>query len=136
MNTSRLPFALVFGMVACSSSSSGSNLNSSEAVIDLSASDQGSLCDWWAGQYGGYGGTVPCGSGALAPPPQRGPTDRASCVAGLPKSATAPSCAATVGNYQNCVNFRVQHGCTATTLPFDCNAINSSLCVPVDAGAD
>ena len=136
MHTSRLLFALVFGIVACSSSSSGSNLNSSELVIDLSASDQGSLCDWWASQYGGYGGTVPCGGGALAPPPQRGPTDRASCIAGLPKSSTASNCGATVQNYQNCVTFRVKQGCTATTLPFDCNAINSSLCVVVDAGGD
>jgi len=136
MHTSRLLFALILGIVACSSSSSGANLNSSEAVIDLSPSDQAALCDWWASQYGGYGGSVPCGSGALAPPAQKGPTDRPTCVAGLPKASTASGCTATVGNYQTCVNFKVQHGCTATMLIFDCNAINSSLCVAVDAGAD
>ena len=128
MKASRLLFALLFEIVACSSSS-GSGLNSGELVVALSSSDQAALCDWWASQYGGYGNSVKCGGGVLAPPPQSGPTDRGTCVAGLPKASTAPNCGATVQNYQNCITAKVKNCGTDTTLPFDCNAIKSSLCV-------
>ena len=131
MRSARLLFAFI-ALVGCSSSSS-TNLNSMELAIDLSPSDQKALCDWWASQYGGYGGKVVCG-GLIAD--QRGPTDQASCVAGLPEKATSPSCGATVGNYQGCVKDRVANGCTTPLLPMDCNATHSSLCVPANAGTD
>lgn len=133
MDASRLLFALVFPFVACSSSS-GSGLNSSEPVIDLSSSDQAALCDWWASQYGGYGGSVSCGGGPLVMM-LNGPTDQASCIAGLPK-ASASGCTTTVQNYQNCVKFMVTKGCTSASPILDCNEIKSSLCVVGDAGAD
>ena len=134
MRASRLLFALFFEFVACSSSS-GSGLNSSEDVINLSSSDRAALCDWWASQYGGYGGSVSCGGGPLVTS-LKGPTDQPSCVAGLPKASTASQCTATVQNYQNCVQSIVKQGCTNTMPIFDCNAIKSSLCVVADAGAD
>lgn len=124
-----------FGMsaVACSSSSSGPNIASSETLTALSPGDQGRLCDWEAQQYGGYGKVVACGGLVAA---QRGPTDKASCVSALPASSAATYCQVTVGQFENCVQWKVQNGCGTADPPGDCTALRNPNCFPSDAGAD
>jgi hypothetical protein len=134
MKYQRLLFAFSFGLGACSSSpsSSGPNLNSATLLVNLSTSDQKTLCDWWAKQYGGYGQSISCGSGLLVIAPLVGPTDEASCASALPQQSSSPTCAATVGNEATCVQWTVQNGCKSTSAqaPADCNDLKSSLCKP------
>ena len=118
----------------CSSSSAGLSLDSNMQLTALSAGDQGKLCDWEAQKYGGYGKTVMCG-GLVAE--QRGPTDQASCVSDLPPASTAMYCTVTVGQFENCVSWRVQNGCgTTETPPTDCTALRNPNCSLTDAGSD
>jgi hypothetical protein len=116
------------------SSSSGLNLDSNMQLTSLSAGDQAKLCDWEAQQYGGYGKTVMCGGLVAA---QRGPTDQASCVSDLPPAPTAMYCQVTVGQFEDCVRWRVQNGCGTTGMPpTDCTALRSPNCSLADAGGD
>jgi hypothetical protein len=135
MRRARIVIAsLAFGTGACSSSSSGPNLDSNEALTALSSGDQGRLCDWEAQQYGGYGKTVSCGTGLVAP--LRGPTDQASCVSALRPSSTSAFCQVTVGQFETCARWRVQNGCGTADPPFDCVALRNPNCSVADAGGD
>jgi hypothetical protein len=127
--------AFALAATACSSSSGGGpNLNASMPLVDLSSSDQKTLCDWWAAQYGGYGKSKSCGGGPIVMQ-DPGPVDQATCVAGLPQKSTSSTCGATVGNRTGCVQWRVAsnangvpNGCGSSTQPLDCNALNDSRC--------
>ena len=136
MRSGFLAFTAFFAFAAggCSSSS-GPNLDSNMQLTSLSAGDQTKLCDWEAQQYGGYGKAVMCG-GLLAA--QRGPADQASCVSDLPPSSTAMYCQVTVGQFENCVRWRVQKGCSGTMAmpPTDCTALRNPNCSLADAGGD
>jgi hypothetical protein len=125
-------FAL--GNGACSSSSSGPNIDANQALAALSTGDQGRLCDWEAQQYGGYGKTVSCGGGLVAP--QRAPTDQASCVGALPPSSASVYCHATVGQFEACVKWKVQNGCGTADPPMDCVALRNPNCSVADGGGD
>jgi hypothetical protein len=129
------PLALMACLAgACSSSSSFSpNVDSSKALTSLSASDQGRLCDWEAQQYGGYGKVMSCG-GLVAG--QRAPADQASCVSALPPSSASMYCPVTVGQFENCVHWKVQNGCGTADPPTDCAALRNPNCASYDAGAD
>lgn len=130
-----LAFVVLGSSAACSSSSSEPNIDSNMALAALSSADQGRLCDWEAQQYGGYGKSVSCGGGLLAA--QRGPTDQASCVSGLPPSSASLYCQATVGQFEACVRWRVQNGCMAiANPPTDCVALRNPNCSVADAGGD
>jgi hypothetical protein len=136
MRRAFLSLACCFAMAvtACSSSSSTPNIDANAALTSLSTGDQGRLCDWEAQQYGGYGKAISCGGGLV--PAQRGPTDQASCVGGLPPPSASAFCNATVGQFEACVQWKKQNGCGTADPPLDCLALRNPNCSPPDAGGD
>jgi hypothetical protein len=94
--------ALTLHLVGCGSSDSAtSGLPASTQLINLTDAQKGQLCDWAVAKFGGYGTPVNCGSGAA---PIMSYPDQAACVADAPGTAGTPSCQATVGQMEACLN--------------------------------
>src|SRR5262245_45764978 len=98
-------FALMMGVAGASCGDSSlpdpgpsSGLDPNTRLVDLSAADVGTLCDWVAGRFGGYGEGVTCSDGLTVSARQT----RELCL--MDYQIAAPSCTVTVGDVQTCTN--------------------------------
>jgi hypothetical protein len=137
-------FAAASG-VGCSSSTSGgggrSGVTESKSLNSLTDSDKRSLCDWVAGQLGGYGHkqTQTCTiNGQSVTVSRSAPTDQTTCVNELNIPA---SCTATVSQAEDCeiANAGQTDLCAAATSgpPAVCAPLESAACTghtQADAG--
>ena len=90
---------LVIGVAACGGDAretgpGASGLEKSRTWSSLTTAEKGTLCDWVAARFGGYGMTIDCGNGT-------GFASNASqqaCIDALPAT-----CGATVAAYERCV---------------------------------
>jgi hypothetical protein len=123
-------------VAGCSASSQSTGLDPGSHVVDLAPSQQGALCDWIAGQYGGYGKTVNCTNDGS----ETGPTSQADCVSELAQFSTAQaSCTATVGAFEDCESWEIATACSKSPgpPPGSCAAVTVAACSGgVDGGAD
>jgi len=86
---------MVMGLLAIGCGEDGSGLEGTKKVVDLSASEQGDLCDYTSEVEGGYGASKMCGDGiTITVKP------RAECVANL--EAVVAGCTATVADVEAC----------------------------------
>jgi hypothetical protein len=98
-------------------------------VIDLSASELISLCDWNAREFGGYGGNVPCPDAA-----DQGiigaPESVQDCVSVLQVNRWGPDCPLTVQDFMSCVTWQVDNVCNILTLtpPPECKTQEGPQC--------
>ncbi|HSY20623.1 MAG TPA: hypothetical protein VK841_00820 [Polyangiaceae bacterium] len=93
-----------------SASSSGTAaLDPSAFIATLTPAQKAELCDWQAGQLGGYGTTTSCPSGGSG---VALPASQAACVANF--ASSTDTCQATVQDDYNCVNFLVDSPCLTT----------------------
>ena len=100
-----LPVAVASVAVACSSpSSSGSGLDRAKPLIALTDADKRTLCDWAAGEAGGYGAkrSAECDGGTDTVQFAKTQDD---CVKGL---AIKSSCPADVGDAEDCAIAKYQ----------------------------
>lgn len=74
---------------------SGSGVDGSKSLADLSDAEKGAICDWVANALGGYGQVYACDGSDVS----IAKSDRAACVASIP-----PACSATVAQVENCAN--------------------------------
>jgi hypothetical protein len=90
-------------------SSGTAALDPSAPIATLTPAQKAELCDWQAGQLGGYGTTTTCPTGdsgvAL-------PLSQASCVAAFASSTN--TCQAIVQDEYNCVDLLVESPCLST----------------------
>jgi len=94
-----LPLAAASVLVACSSpSSSGSGLDRAKPLLALTETDKRTLCDWAAGEAGGYGAkrTGACDGGTET---QTFAKTQDECVKSLAIKSTCP---ADVGDAEDC----------------------------------
>ena len=91
----------------------GTTLSDSEKLSDLSDAEQGALCDWAAGVYGGYGKSVTCSNGTNS----SSEASRQVCL-----SRNIASCSATVGDMK---------ACTLKAHEICLEALNDPACEPV-----
>jgi hypothetical protein len=90
-----------------------SGLDGSQRVTALTPAQQTALCDWTAGRSGGWSRTHTCSNGDYFMSRQ----SESLCV--MDFATAGPSCSATVGDVEDCVNGVVQPGgCQA--LPGPC----------------
>jgi hypothetical protein len=125
-------------LLACSSPTTrpltgpvdGANVDSSMLIVNLSAAEQAALCDWIAGQYGGYGHMAVCDAGAHAGNSSDPGTDQATCVMSLQHLAsTRPTCQAKVGDGTACVQWVIQNPCPGPAAgPASCQVLASAAC--------
>lgn len=94
-------------------------------LSQLSMSDYQSLCDWGAGQLGGYGTSKCCTTGIAAGNIINVFPNQAACVAALQAAATQSTCMATVGQWQPCAQWALGNLCasTGTQEPANCTAL-------------
>lgn len=87
-----------------------SGLDQSAPLVGLDTARETTLCEWIGGRIGGYGHRATCSNGDYisALPVQQ-------CVAGY--QMLDPSCAATVGDVESCINDAVD-GCSS--FPVGC----------------
>jgi hypothetical protein len=90
-----------------------SGLDPSQAMIDLTEEEVGTLCDWGAGRFGGYNRGRTCSDGSYLGSQK----SRQACVNDW-KNAPA-SCTATVGKIEDCINGTVK-ATTCTGVDFNC----------------
>jgi hypothetical protein len=121
--------ALAILVISCGGGSGGSTtgptgVDRSKPVSSVTEDEKGALCDWFAPMVAGYGNPHPCGDAVLT-----APTDKAMCIADF------PSCAVTVGQFQDCVVAIVaaQDACTqqallAAQMRADCQAAGLANC--------
>jgi hypothetical protein len=86
---------------AASPESVPAGLPASTPLITLTDLQKGQLCDWMVAKFGGYGTPVKCSS---ADAPIISYPDQASCVSDAPSPTNTPSCQATVGQMETCLN--------------------------------
>jgi len=121
--------ALAMVTMACGSSSNGGNtgptgVDRSKQISTVTEDDKSALCDWFAPMVGGYGTTPACADALLEAPP-----DKATCLTDF------PSCAVTIGQFEDCVVAIVaaQNTCTEASLTAvmarpDCQAVGAAGC--------
>jgi hypothetical protein len=119
----------------------GPDVGPTDSLVGLSSIDEAALCDWFAQQWGGYGGSIGCqGSGGAV---LSAPQDRASCEDNL--SSWGPACPLDVGQFESCVEWETKNVClvgtlSASMLPSECQTANGLQCAgykpPIDGGAD
>ena len=88
-------------------------LDRTKLLTAASASDVAVLCDWTAGRVGGYSMRHVCGGLTLTTP-----ANQAMCVSGF--GTIDPSCTATLGDFEDCVNAGINGPCTAGSIPAAC----------------
>jgi|HubBroStandDraft_1064217.scaffolds.fasta_scaffold02737_12 hypothetical protein len=79
-------------------------------IVDLSASEQISLCEWTARQLGGYGGSISCPEDA-ADTMLAAPISLQDCVSVLEISKWGPDCPLTVQDFMACTIWQVDNVC-------------------------
>jgi hypothetical protein len=79
-------------------------------IVDLSSSEQISLCDWTARELGGYGGIVSCPEDA-ADTMLAAPISLQDCVSVLEIGKWGPDCPLTVQDFMSCTNWQVDNVC-------------------------
>jgi hypothetical protein len=79
-------------------------------IVDLSSSEQISLCDWTARELGGYGGIVSCPEDA-ADTMLAAPISLQDCVSVLQIGKWGPDCPLTVQDFMSCTNWQVDNVC-------------------------
>lgn len=128
----RLAMAVTWALVtaACGGSGGGgpgtgpSGVDRNKQVSAVTDAEKTALCDWFAPMVGDYGAVPTCANWIIAAPP-----DRATCI------STFPSCAVTVGQFEDCVVAIVaaQNVCTQQALDDvlirpDCQAVGAANC--------
>jgi hypothetical protein len=112
--------AVVLPSAGCGGGSSGSGsglpdpgpasgLSRSERLTSLTPMQRTQLCDWSAGRFGGWGVTKTCANGNTVSSAQ----SESTCTYQL--SNAGPSCTATVGNVEDCIDGAVP-SCSAVPL--------------------
>lgn len=100
---------LEIGIVACGgdpveTGPGASGLEKSRTWSSLTTAEKGTLCDWVAARFGGYGMTIDCGNGSgLA-----SNSSQQGCIDAVPAT-----CGATVAQYEQCAS-----DATCETGPF------------------
>ena len=94
--------------ISCGSGGGGSGGPVGDRNKQVSAAndaDKGAVCDWYAPMIGGYGTPRSCAYIPAAP-------DKSTCIAAF------PSCAVTIGQYQDCLMdlAALQNNCSQMTL--------------------
>ncbi len=79
-------------------------------IVDLSSSEQISLCDWTARALGGYGGIISCPEDA-ADTMLAAPISLQDCVSVLEIGKWGPDCPLTVQDFMTCTNWQVDNVC-------------------------
>lgn len=79
-------------------------------IVDLSSSEQISLCDWTARELGGYGGIVSCSEDA-ADTMLAAPISLQDCVSVLEIGKWGPNCPLTVQDFMSCTTWQVDNVC-------------------------
>lgn len=109
---------------ACGGGGGSSGVSGSKAVSTINDSEKGMLCDWFAGQVGGYGAVDACPTFGLEAPPSK-----ETCVAEF------PVCAVTVAQFEDCVQTILAAEATCTTDAFttaqmnaNCQAVGAAGC--------
>ena len=110
----------MFVLVACGSGAPAlpdpgpdAGLDGSTPLVSLTPSEVASLCDWSAGRVGGYGRRRVCGGLTITTA-----ANQATCVTNI--SGVDPSCTATLGDFEGCVNAAIDGPCTAGAIPSAC----------------
>jgi hypothetical protein len=108
-------------------------------IVDLSASEQISLCDWTARQLGGYGLTISCPADA-ADTMLAAPISLQDCVSVLQISKWGRDCPLTVQDFMACTTWQVDNICNicqagacangtyTVPLPAECLTLDGPLC--------
>jgi len=114
-------------MMACGSSGggTGTTVDTSKSLSNLSRAEKNALCAWIAKQFGGYDSRGVCADSATGG--LQGPTDPSECVADL---LPPESCTATVAELQSCVQSEVRSACSppsASPAP-DCVFLTARAC--------
>jgi len=86
---------VVLGVLVLGCGEDSSGVDGSKRLLDLSATEQGDVCDYTSDVQGGYGSSKVCGDGITLSVKQRG-----DCIANL--EATVAGCAATVADLEAC----------------------------------
>jgi hypothetical protein len=117
-------------------------------IVDLSSSQQISLCDWTARELGGYGGIVSCPEDA-ADTMLAAPISLQDCVSVLEIGKWGPNCPLTVQDFMSCTTWQVDNVCNICQagdcsngtynlpLPAECVTLGGPLCegaINSDAG--
>jgi hypothetical protein len=92
---------LAWNLGACGSGDSNSGTSgvpASKQLVGLTDAEKGQMCDWYMPKLGGYGTLSGCSSPLFSYP------DRSACFADAPSTTTTPSCQATVGQMEACIN--------------------------------
>ena len=102
--------AAMSGAAACGGSSGGGGpggVDRGKQINALTAADKEAMCDWFAGQVGGYGTTPTCAEAFIS-----APADKTECTTDF------PVCAVTVGSLQDCMQMILdaQEVCTEASL--------------------
>ncbi len=79
-------------------------------IVDLSSSEQISLCAWTARALGGYGGTISCPDDA-ADTMLAAPISLQDCVSVLEINKWGPDCPLTVQDFMACTTWQVDNVC-------------------------
>jgi hypothetical protein len=118
-----------YGLSACSGSSgSGAaspdeaapDIDASARLVDLSMTEQATLCDWIAQRVGGYGRAFHCVQVDVSPTAP----NQAACISQL-AAFTAPDCATTVAQFTTCTNAEVSQCDLATLTSPSCSAVST-----------
>jgi hypothetical protein len=109
-------------------------------IVDLSASEQISLCDWTARELGGYGGQISCPADA-ADTMLAAPKSLQDCVSVLEISKWGRDCPLTVQDFMTCWTWQVDNVCNIcqaaacsngtynVALPPECVTLDGPQCV-------
>jgi hypothetical protein len=89
---------VALGLAGCGGGSGTSGLPASKRLVDLTDGEKAQFCDWAVAKFGGYGTRTTCNSVAFPY------ADQAACVADSPSATSTPTCQATVGQMEACVN--------------------------------
>ena len=88
-----------------------SGLEKSRTWSSLTTSEKGTLCDWVAAKFGGYGMTIDCGDGTGI----GSNSSQQACIDNL-----TPTCGATVAQSEQCAN---DASCETGAFPPSCAPI-------------
>jgi hypothetical protein len=121
---------------------SGPDIDPSKRVLALTPNEEAYLCNWLAGEWGGYGGALRCegGGGTLA-----APLSQPHCLMVLDLPRWTRTCPLTVGQFESCIDWQAQNVClvgivSGPMLPAECQLELGPACSNpmgvVDAGSD
>ena len=120
----------------------GPDIDPSKRMLALAPEEEAFLCNWLAGEWGGYGGALRCEAGGeiLA-----APLSQPHCLMVLDLPRWTPTCPLTVGQFESCIEWQAQNVClvgivSGPMLPPECQLELGPACSnstgAVDAGSD